>query len=709
MLNVVPMIDGLYTKSRLDRIVPVASDPIDLRINGLTPVLGGYVELLSFQTGYFGPTDATIVDKWHRHEDPSVPLRPGDLIEISNDGFASLRFKGRVTHVTPGGMSDEGVTWRVQGLSYILNRWIAKWNEWSDMSYNSNFQMQVDAPQSLTGSVGSGTINKKARWSLGEIIIDVLEHAFGINTPSRFTVGGGYANMPSVSDIPMHHPTPDTVQNPYAHLYPAGAARDYIDQLVWYPAQLKSLLDIYVPNLNFTDEHLWDLIESIVQQAGEHGVFIDPSVRTRPELIVHKFSTSVSVPIWAGELTASAETSKYRILDDQWTMDLDNVANVIRIEGAPTVGSTMGPGDTQPSTDGKLTKLDGAGKVWRVQNQDVAKWVWGWDATDVTQNFRDLNVSQYENYGPVLYKDGAPYTANPVMWLPRGLMLSKVALSGDLRVRTLYAKPFVVKVGPAAGFCGQRPTSGMGSVPLYPNATKFDVFNNYGFVREQTYSMPDFVKGTAQVQQQWGALESQPPPNPTRNDGKFEHSLSSSEGMAAKGYQAIAESPTVRDDTGHMIVLAEETQRRLRDEMIRCRLTIDQIKLSDLYAAAGAVEPGLRKNVHILGLVRNRWSDIALQVMSVDADVHNDRMVLECATTVEMVSWRPPAVQRRFKESRLLNRALKKGQSIEDIGPTQSMRAMGGHRQVFEGQSKLQSYPISALNFTVFADPDSAD
>lgn len=697
----------------------MASDGLDVRIAGVTSVLGRFVQLHTFSVGYFGISKLALVDNSRYHEDAAAPVKPNDLVEVSRSGFTSndsaqqLVWKGRVTKILPGGLGNEGITWEVQGCNYLLNRWVAKWNGYANMAYNRSNLTQLGAPQFLSGnSPGTGSIVKSARWSVAEVVIDVLEHAFGINNPSR--MGSGLANMPVTSDIVMHHPDPTSVTDPYASQYAAGLARDYMDQLVWDPAELKSLLDIYVPNLQFTNEGLWSVIEFLVQQGGNHGVFIDPTAHTAPRLRVHQFSNSTVVQIAAGLPGAHVESPGYRLISDEFEFDTEPVRNIIIVQGRPKTNRTDPSLPANDPRSGKLIKMDSAGKVWMIQNQNVRGWVAGWDVNDTNIDFRSLPVSSYENYGPVLYDGSSPKPthagANLIpVWLPGGVMLSKVALSGDLRVKTLYQEPFSIKVGPGPGACSQRPATGLGSVARYPNPTLLDAFTSpeygNGTHQEMVLTVEELVHNSRQVRSAWSAVKAQPPPNPGKNDGTLVHSLMTTEGLKQDGYPEIADNSLTRDDTGVMVVYAEEIQRRFRDIRVKCRVVVDRINLSNLYST-GSVEIGLRNAVAITNLYGGRWSNINLQVMGVEVDVQNDRMSLDCTTDVYNANWRPPVI---WQQRELTRHSLGQMQDLKNalIGGTRATARGTGEVQVDRQEAKMQSYPAPYGSWVAYTDPNS--
>ena len=214
----------------------------DIRVNGVTSPLGtgGWLEFKELTVGYYGITSVTLTDNRIKHEATSLAY-PNDLIELSIDGFATILWKGRVSKYKPGGVAKEGVEVECVPLESLMRRRICRWNLKPEWQYNQSFLTDTTSP----GYSGTLVSPNDHRWTLGEILIDVLEHAFGINTASRTTAGGGYANMPLVSDIPKHHPDPSSVTNPYMSVPVPGPARDYLDQLIWDPAEIKNLLNLF--------------------------------------------------------------------------------------------------------------------------------------------------------------------------------------------------------------------------------------------------------------------------------------------------------------------------------------------------------------------------------------------------------------------------------------------------------------------------------
>lgn len=741
----------------------MASDDIQLRLNGLMSVTGPAVELQRFGGNYYGGgSTATIVDNWHRHEEFG-PLKENDLIEISTAGFVTdplqqrLVWKGRITKVAPGGLSREGTTWELRGCEYLLNRHVHLWNGSSVRTYNHNFQTQPNSPGFLTGaSPGTGSIDVTARWSVGQILLDVLEHAFGIDESSRKTVGGGYANMPLASAIPMHH---RWVTSPYAASYPAGLARDYVDQLVWDPDEILSALNIYQPNMSFQGDRLWDLIESLVQMGGNHGVFIDPTQHARPRLVIWQYKNSVTVEKKMGRLNVSAESSEYSVIDDDWESDTTNVRNIITIEGHPRHNVTD---PTLPAADprsGKLVQMDAAGLVWQIDNELVRDFVVGWSTSNQSTSIRGVPAAENSSYGPVLYDGSSPKATHAGRDITptflNGMMFSTVTLSGDLRVKTYYMEPHTVTVGPGPGQCGQRPATGLGSSPRYPTPSPLDAYTNSGIRQAMVVPMYDFVHPSSQTDQAYSGVVSQPEKNFGRNDGKLTHGLMTSAGMEQARLPAITESPTVRDDTWAMVILAEEYQRRFRDIRVRCRLTIDQVKLAGMFERVTAdpltgllittdpisgltgspsTEPGLCKQVfmnagttprlatsplafpwppnttplQVFGGGQNRFM-FALQVMGYEVVVHggptgSDRIILELSNDVYNVNWRQPQVWLRRETEKQMRAIARETKENMMVGTRPGARS-AGEVQVHNNESKLQAYPAQLPRMNVFGDP----
>jgi hypothetical protein len=598
-------------------------DRLDVRINGAVSPLGtgGWVELTDLSVGYYGITKCTLVDNRIKHEATSLAY-PNDLIEISRDNFTTILWKGRVSRYTPGGVANEGVTLECSPLEDILKRRTCRWNLNPEMQYNQGLMTDVASP------AFNGTVSINHRWTLGEILIDVLEHAYGINTTSRLSSGGGFANMPLFSDIPLHHPDPLTVTNPYASVVTPGPARDYLDQLVWDPAVIKALLDFRVPDIHFRDMDLWSVIEQIVQNAGEHGVFIDPTDLHTPRLVVHQFSNSTLVQVRAGVRGAHVETPSIRLKQDDWVFDDEHVHNLIVIQGTGTKGTTNPTLAASDPLSGKMDKVDAAGKVWRVRNQDVSYFLSGYDAADP----RELTNAEKKEPLPQLYVGGVPYTAQVAGWLSPGVCFLKTAISGDVRVKTMYSKTFQVTVGPNAV-----------SNTQYPTAGAFDAYGQFGIVKEMHISEPQFTK-ERNIEQEFpfvGTL----PKTEDLPDGKLVISPVQRRKLDELGYPQLFLS-TERDDVTTMRRYAEEYQRRFRDISVKLTMTLDGIKLEDLWRNSGT-EVGIRKRVSLIGLEGNRWSDAQLQVTSVRVNVPKNEMIVECSSSVYNVTKLFPAVWKR--------------------------------------------------------------
>lgn len=627
---------------------------IDVRVNSVVSPLNSasWLELTDFSVGYYGIATCTLTDKRIKHEQTALAY-PNDLIELSIDHFSNIIWKGRVSKYVPGGVTQEGVTVECVRLEDILRRRTCRWNSIPNRSYNRSFLTDVTAPDF------DGTVSDTHRWTLGQILVDVLEHAFGINTPSRLIANGGFANGPLVSAIPLHHPDPTSVTDPYASVATLGPARDYLDQLIWDAAEIMALLDIRIPDLSFQHMDLWEVIEAIVQGGGEHGVFIDPTQEHTPRLVVHKFSTSTLCQLQVGQHGTHVETPSFRVKDDQWEYSDEHVKNIIVIEGTGTIGHTDPTLPEANPLSGKLDKIDAAGKFYRVRNQDVAPFLIGYDAVD----HRALTNSEKKNaVRPRLWKDGALYTDQIATWIPPGLLcLEKGVTTGDLRIEAMFEKPFQIRVGPGPGECTQRPAIGPGSVARYPVPTAFDAFVQFGIAKELHLHEPEFTDGGRKMEQMRNIAQTLPPTG-SKPDGKFVVAPMQRRKLDALGVAQFMLA-TERDDTGYMVQYAEEVQRRFRDISIKLTLTLDGIRLEDLWRLDGN-EVGLRKRVSLIGLEGNRWSDAQLQVMSVRVSPPKNEMIVECSSTIYNVTKMYPHIWKRRVEKQ---KSDKTAQAVHDL------------------------------------------
>lgn len=672
----------------------MAFDRIDAKINGLSSPLGtgGWVELSAFEVGYYGISTCTLTQKNIKHEATALAY-PNDLIELSRDGFASILWKGRVSKYTPGGVAQEGVTVECVRLEDVLSRRICRWNAKSMYSYNQGLQTDTSSP-SYDGNV-TITSPSDHRWTLGQILIDVLEHAVGINTTSRLTAGGGYANFPIVSNIPLHHPDPSSVTNPYASVVTPGPARDYLDQLIWDPAEILALLNFRIPDVQFRDMDLWSVIEQIVSEGGEHGVFIDPTQQYTPRLIVHKFSNSTLVTVRAGARGVHAETPSVRLLQDDWVFDDTHVKNLIVIQGADIIGSTN---PTLPSTDplsGKMDQIDATGNVWRVRNQDAFSFLSGNEVTD-PRNMQPAIVppppagggDDKKEIRPLLYIGSTPYTTEDALWIGQGICCVKTPLAGqDVRVKAMFAKPFQVVVGPDAASNSRYPAFGPFDAydGLKPDGSRFRI------VKEMHISAPEFTAIARKQEQEFPGIFSRPPKAGSKMPGgKLAIVPLQRRKTDALGYRKLFLSVSDRDDVAVMRAYAEEYQRRFRDLSVKLTLTLTGILLEDLWQNSGA-EIGLRKRVSLIGLDGNKWSDAQLQVMSVRVDVQNNRTIVECSSTIynmtkglNPVIWsRRKAKQKQEKHETDLETLLRADQLGDQGGPAPDGEAtLRGFRQL---------------------------
>ncbi len=252
------------------------------------------IAVKQIKKSFGGPSEAILEAVDVKHDVGIPALTNNNKVELSyNDSFTPLIFSGRVQQNMPRGVKSEGVQWKALGLEALANRYMTKWQGFMSYVYNPDNDIDWNAPSTGT------------RWSLGEIIVDILEHAIGFQ-------GGGSA-------LPGHHPEVHTPTDTYMPN----------EILAGWDSTAILALTTEMREVRYTGQRFWDVIRELVARGANHGVYIDPTTRF---LAVHDFTTSTNVSLNMGTV-GSALADVDEIEDNPLQFSLDGVRTQITIQG----------------------------------------------------------------------------------------------------------------------------------------------------------------------------------------------------------------------------------------------------------------------------------------------------------------------------------------------------------------------------------------
>ena len=235
-----------------------------------------------------------------RHD--SYPLRLYADVTVRRSDTLALLFSGNVTQMTPGGVAGEGIDYIAHGRRFRLANEPVRINgstayKWNDREYRSDHESGEDSP---------GMDGRK--WTAGEILIDILEHALGYP--------GG------VSDIPGHHSTPGCVTDTYLAMQDISGynAADIL-------ALTTVIGEFQADNMMFD----FAISELLASNGGFYGWYITPSGILR----VVDLDTVPEDDIEAGELGHWQDEggTDYVLLDNRLNWSLDGVYTSVTIQG----------------------------------------------------------------------------------------------------------------------------------------------------------------------------------------------------------------------------------------------------------------------------------------------------------------------------------------------------------------------------------------
>ncbi|MEW6359652.1 MAG: hypothetical protein AB1696_25165 [Planctomycetota bacterium] len=541
---------------------------VQVDIGGVTRTSTTLVELVQSAPGAW---EARLREDVRHDASPSY-LTNNNLVEVYLDG--TKRFHGWLRVNDPQGIGREGVVYTAYDIKWrLLNEVYAKINGSARYLYNEEGARDPEAPD-------YGFDNY---WTVGQVIIDILEHALGLPE-------GG-------SDIPVHHDSNG-----------ADVTNTYLDSswIAGYDAEMILTLTESLDEFELNCTRFGEALDILLQWQGDCFWYIDPSTRA---LAIRKLSASTAVDINAGEVNHFVDESgkSYDLVDDALSLDLSESYTKIILQGRDQTVEVRPAGlnlihSNWPSgaaDDALMEKawnasLEGS---WNQADYDAGnyvgtdyEWVWRLYRARSQQN-RTWRYGLMVEYGSPLgytgrmfYHDGSNLyrcttgtTGTYAIYASSGQICFLNPLPVAYRGYSFYfwgrvERPFQVAVGPSGS-----------------------AYTNYGLVSE----LAMYNEGWETESSAW----------PTYGD--YDLGL------------------TVRDDTAKMTSLANKLVACYGKERMSVEVVVDSVDF-DRY--------NLTKKLNFANLTGAKWSGVNLQVFHIIVGPERDTMRLSAANRIDGVT-----------------------------------------------------------------------
>lgn len=355
---------------------------MNIRLNG---VQNTTIQPLSLTRSWIAPAELRFALP-QRHD--AASLRPNATVELTDDDDTT-RFYGWLIDTEEGGVLEEGVTYVARGRRHILE------NEPVQINGSAFFVWNRRGSHCDNQGVHDSPNNDGSKWTVGQIIIDILEHALGLP-------GGG-------SDISNHHGDSDDITTTY--LTSAVIAS--------YTSADILAIDTVIGEFSVSNTPVAQAIQMLLEAAGGfYGWYIAPD----GELVVADLTSLSSVDIEAGEDDhwVDEDGTDYRLLSNQTTRSINGVYSRVKIQGYDQTVEVKpadidGLGNAAKSGGGRLeyVGLINSMYVYRAEDQPYRLWTSrGVDPTPPPNWFSWVD-------GPRLYRGqvgGAKTVVNPSKW-----------------------------------------------------------------------------------------------------------------------------------------------------------------------------------------------------------------------------------------------------------------------------------------------------
>ena len=424
-------------------------------------VLNADLCLRSIRASYVQPWEAELFFDGRHDAETGVAL--WDEVRVESDG--TVVFRGNIFEQRPGGVAREGVAFVAADKRFRLA------NEPVRINGRGHYVWNRRGHTCEEGQGGEDSPGQDGgKWTAGEIIIDILEHALGLP-------GGG-------SDIAGHHGDASCVSDTFLTA----------DDVAGYTAATILGLDSVAGEFSVDDTPVADAISMLLGlNGGFWGWYIDPDTGN---LVVQNLDALAESSIQAGEYGHWQDEAgtDYRLLGNELRWSLDGVCSTIRIQGTDETTEEQPAnigGDANPGAGnlGELELVDAPWKDFDAAYRAVAQ---------PTRRFTDKTIDDgsvytppvgYISYGhkPRVYEGtdaGAKAAYRPASGIhPRWMVSNGMigfyeapALGPGVKLWGWYwaHTPFVVEVGPQG-----------------------DAYCNYGYERVRTVFDPAFKHTTS--------------------------------------------------------------------------------------------------------------------------------------------------------------------------------------------------------------------
>ena len=416
---------------------------------------------------YVQPWSAELI--WDgRHDAEGIVNGPCGLVDpwgdviVEDAATGQQLFRGKVVDIAPGGVGDERAVVSCMDRRQTLDG--------EFVQINNSFRYFWNR-RGHTCSEGKGGEDSPGRdggkWTCGEIIIDILEHAL---------------NLPLAgSDIPGHHSDYCSIRSPYLSA----------DDIAGYNALAILARDSVVGEFSVNGTSVADAISLLLALNGEFsGWYIDPATG---QLVVLWLDALAATDLEAGELGLwqDAAGTDYVLLGNDLEWSLDGVYSTVIIQGTDRTveeqpANIEGSGNPGLGNRGEMELVAAPWKDFEAAYHALCqpKRHFVGKSIDPTNTYTPPDGYMNFLHLPRLYRgtDAGPktvYSPNGVVWrLPCGNITFDTApvLGVDEKLWGWYwAKlPFLVTAGPDG-----------------------DAYNCYGYERSRCIYDPAFRHATS--------------------------------------------------------------------------------------------------------------------------------------------------------------------------------------------------------------------
>jgi hypothetical protein len=306
---------------------------VHVYVNG---VLRTDLKVRTIRASYVRPYEAELHSP-ARH-DAAHPLSLNDLVRIREPGTGTTLFRGNVVEFAPGGVAREGATWICYGKRWRLQNETVRINGRGFYTWNRRGHTCTE------GQGGEDSPDQDGgKWTAGQIIVDILEHALGV------PAGG--------SAIPGHHSVSGCCTGTYLSA----------DDVAGYSSADVLALDSVVGEFGVNDTPPADAISLLLALDGSfYGWHIDPATG---RLEVVDLDALPETDVEAGELGHWQDEAgtDYRLLGNELAWSLDGVFSTLVIQGTDRTTEEQ-PADIEGTANpgsGDLGELEFVAAPWR--------------------------------------------------------------------------------------------------------------------------------------------------------------------------------------------------------------------------------------------------------------------------------------------------------------------------------------------------------